>query len=100
MQFLNCRFSKTLTNEGIKLFTTPPVFPFLVEFGTGGAKRRVRAVLIITGRSACLLFSPFAIKCAGYVDMEEITQLRQLQPEIPIFVNLQLRIEAAPLQKH
>ena len=32
--------------------------------------------------------------------MVKITHLRQLQPEIPIFINLQLRIEAAPLLQH
>ena len=32
--------------------------------------------------------------------MVKITQLRKLQPEIPIFINLQLRIKAASLLQH
>ena len=54
MQFLNRRFSKTLTNKGIELLTTPAAFPLLIEFGTEGAKRRVRAVAIVTVRGAGL----------------------------------------------
>ena len=54
MQFLNRRFSKSLTNKGIELLTTPSVFPLLVEFSTGGANMRVRAEAIVTGRGAGL----------------------------------------------